>query len=104
MPMPNSARKPNSIAYEVENPLSAANTENQRMDSISGSLRPQRSAAVPASAPPTRRITSVTVPRIPARKLSTVKVFWMSIRTKVMMVKSNPSSTQPRNVAQNARH
>ena len=75
MPMPNSAGNANNIPYEVEKPLSAAKIENQRIDSISGSLRPHRSAAVPASAPPTSRIISVTVPRIPARKLSTVNVF-----------------------------
>ena len=40
----------------------AAKIENQRTDSISGSLRPHLSASVPAIVPPTSRMTSVTVP------------------------------------------
>ena len=87
----------------VENPLKPAKSENQRIDSMSGSRRPHRSAAVRQRAAD-ERITSVTVPSAPASARSTVKLFWMSIRTKVRIVKSNPSSTQPRKVAQKARH
>jgi hypothetical protein len=90
MPMPNSARKAKSMVYDVENPLNPANSENHKIDSISGRRRPQRSAAVPASAPPTNLMISVTVPSAPASARSTVKLFWMSIRMKVRMVKSNP--------------
>ena len=46
----------------VANPLRNANSENHRTDSISGSLRPHLSAAVPAIVPPTSRMISVTVP------------------------------------------
>ncbi len=67
MPRPNSARSANSIAYDVEKPHSAANTENQMIDSVSGSLRPYLSAIVPAMVPPTSRIISVMVPSRPAR-------------------------------------
>ena len=74
IPMPNSARHANSIAYDVEKPLSTVNSENQTIESISGSLRPHRSAAVPAAAPPTRRNINVTVPSAPASALSTVKL------------------------------
>ena len=49
MPMPKSARSVNSIGYDVEKPLRKANSENQRIENISGPLRPQRSAAVPAA-------------------------------------------------------
>ena len=95
MPMPNSARKANSIAYEVENPLRQAKIENHTIDSISGSLRPYLSASVPAAAPPTSRMISVTVPSAPASARSTVKLFWMSIRMKVMMLKSNAVDDPP---------
>src|SRR5262245_54156868 len=104
MPIPNSARNANSMAYDVEKPDRNANSENHAIDSMSGSLRPQRSAAAPASAPPSSRKSSVTVPSAPASAASTVKLFWMSIRMKVRIVKSKPSRTQPRNAAQNAFH
>ncbi len=74
MPIPNPARSANSIPYDVENPLRKAKTENQSTDSISGSLRPYLSAIVPATAPPTRRMMSVTVPSAPASARSTVKL------------------------------
>jgi hypothetical protein len=104
MPIPNSARSAKSIAYDVENPLRKAKTENQRTESISGSLRPYLSARVPEATPPTSRIISVTVPSAPASARSTVKLCWMSMRMNVEMVKSNASTTQPRKTAQNARH
>ena len=74
MPRPKSARSPNNIAYEVENPHSAANTENHMIDSVSGSLRPYLSAIVPAMVPPRRRMTSVTVPSNPASARSMLKL------------------------------
>src|SRR5215510_4253144 len=104
IPMPNEARSPNSIAYEVEKPLKKANSENQRTESISGTLRPHLSASAPARVPPTRRMTNVTVPRRPASARSTEKLFSISMRMKVRMLKSNASTIQPRNTAQNARH
>ena len=104
IPMPKSARKANSMAYEVEKPLSSEKIENQRIDTMSGPFRPHRSAAVPAATPPTRRVIIVTVPRAPASALSTVKLSWMSIRTNMRRVKSNPSRTHPQNAALNAFH
>ena len=104
MPRPKSARSAKSIAYDVEKPLRKAKIENHSTDSISGSLRPQRSAAVPAIVPPTSRIISVTVPSRPASARSTVKLCWMSMMMKARMLKSNESTIQPRKTAQNARH
>ena len=90
-------------AYDVENPLSTVKSENQIIESTSGNLRPHRSAAVPATAPPTRRNINVTVPSAPASALSTVKLRWISASTNVRIVKSKPSSIQPKNAAENAR-
>src|SRR5216684_1982351 len=104
MPKPNSARKPNSIAYEVEKPLRNAKSENHNTDNINGNFRPYLSASVPATEAPESRMMSVTLPSAPASARSTVKLFWMSIRMKASMLKSNASTTQPRNTAQNARH
>jgi hypothetical protein len=68
-----------------------------------GYLRPQRSAA-PEHTPPTRRKTSVTVPSSAASALLIVRLFEISTRRNVRIVKSNPSSIQPRYAAKNARH
>ena len=75
IPIPNRARSPNSIAYEVEKPLRQAKIENHTIETISGSLRPHLSAAVPAATPPISRAKSVTVPSAPASVRSTVKLF-----------------------------
>jgi len=80
MPTPNSARRAKSIAYDFEKPLRNANSENHRIESISGVLRPNRSADAPAATPPMSRMTSVTVASAPASALSTVKLFWISSR------------------------
>ena len=88
----------------MEKPLRHAKIENHSTDSISGSLRPHLSAIVPATVPPTSRMTSVTVPSAPASARSTVKLCWMSMMMKVRMLKSNESTIHPRNTAQNARH
>ena len=74
MPMPNSARSANSIRNDVAKPLKNANIEYQRIENISGPLRPQRSAAVPAPMPPATRKISVMVPSAPARAALTVKL------------------------------
>jgi hypothetical protein len=74
MPMPNKARKANSIPYDVEKPHRKANSEYHRIDAINGSLRPQRSAADPATDPPTTRKKSVIVPSAPASAALTVKL------------------------------
>ncbi len=73
MPMPNSARSPSSIPNVVENPLRHANIEYHRIENISGPLRPQRSAAVPAPMPPITRAKSVTDPMVPTSALLTLK-------------------------------
>ena len=96
MPIPNSARIANSIAYDEEKPPRNEKTEYHRIENMSGPLRPHRSAAVPAPMPPATRKISVIVPSAPASALSTVKLRWMSTRRNVRMVKSNPSRTHPR--------
>ncbi len=96
MPMPKIARSANSIRYDVEKPLRNANTEYQRIENISGALRPHRSAAVPAPMPPATRKINVIVPSAPASAALTVKLRWMSTSRNVRIVKSNASSTQPR--------
>ena len=96
MPMPKSARIANSMRKDVEKPPRNEKAEYHRIENINGPLRPQRSAAVPAPIPPATRKISVIVPSEPTSALSTVKLRWMSTRRNVRMVKSKPSSTQPR--------
>ncbi len=74
MPIPNSARIANNMPYDVEKPPRKEKSEYHMIENISGPLRPQRSAAVPAPMPPATRKTSVIVPSAPARALSTVKL------------------------------
>ena len=74
IPMPKSARSVKSIRYDVEKPLRHANAEYQRIENTNGPLRPQRSAAEPAAAPPSSRNMSVTVASAPASALLIVKL------------------------------
>ena len=96
MPMPNSARHAKSMRYDVEKPPKNENSEYHTIENISGALRPQRSAAVPAPMPPATRKISVIVPSSPASAASTVKLCRMSTSRNVMIVKSKPSSTHAR--------
>ena len=64
----------NSIRNDVEKPPRNEKAEYQRIENISGPLRPHRSAAVPAPMPPATRKIRVMVPREPTSALSTVKL------------------------------
>src|SRR6266481_9278073 len=61
IPMPSSARKKNRKAKVGEKPAMKLQSEYQRMEIISGALRPIRSAIQPAAVAPTRRIHRVIV-------------------------------------------
>src|SRR5256885_9806591 len=74
MPMPKSARIANSMRYDVEKPPRNENSEYHTIENISGYLRPQRSAAVPAPMPPATRKINVIVPSSPASAASIVKL------------------------------
>ncbi len=74
MPTPKSARSASSIPNVVERPLRNANAEYHRTENISGPLRPQRSAAVPAPIPPITRANNVAVPTAPTAALLTLKL------------------------------
>src|SRR4051794_32903598 len=60
MPIPSSARKRNRKPNVGEKPAMKLQTENHRMEIISGVLRPTRSASQPDAVAPTRRSHSVT--------------------------------------------
>src|SRR6185503_2083398 len=69
-----------------------------------GPLRPYLSASVPAPMPPIIRKNSVTVASAPASARLISKLRRMSVRTKVMIVKSKASSVQAANVVRNVFH
>ena len=96
IPIPKSARSTNSMRYDVEKPHRNAKIEYQRIEKISGPLRPHRSAAVPAPMPPATRKIRVIVPRSPRSAELTPKLRRMSTSWNVRMVKSKPSSVQAR--------
>ena len=54
--------------------------------------------------PPTMRKSSVTVASAPASARLTSKLRWMSMRTKVMIVKSKASSVHAANVVRKVFH
>jgi hypothetical protein len=54
--------------------------------------------------PPIIRKNSVTVASAPASARLTSKLRRMSVKTKVMMVKSNASTSRPANVVRNVFH
>src|SRR5438445_13369355 len=59
IPMPSSARKKHRKAKLGEKPAMKLQSEYQRMEIISGALRPIRSAIQPEAVAPTRRIHRV---------------------------------------------
>ena len=61
MPMPSSARNRNRNQKVGEKPAMKLQIEYQRIEIISGVLRPIRSASQPEAVAPTRRSQSVTV-------------------------------------------
>jgi hypothetical protein len=74
------------------------------MESISGVLRPIRSASQPAPTPPMKRSHNVTVITAATAVVETLNSFAIGTMTKRKMVKSNASNVQPRQPASHACH
>jgi len=78
--------------------------ENHRIDSISGSLRPARSASQPEPTAPGKRNHSVRVRTEATAVTETLNSFAMGTMIKRKMVKSKASSIQPNTPANQANH
>src|SRR5262249_19822685 len=104
MPMPRRARKTKRNRKVGEKPAMKLQSEYQRIEIMSGALRPTRSASHPEAHAPTSRIHSVMV----STNATSVKGTPNSLETGTMMsrntVKSNASSVQPSQAAHHAIH
>ncbi len=82
-----------------EKPAMKLQTEYQRMEIISGALRPIRSAIQPAAVAPPRRIHSVTVNTAVTAVSGTPNSWEIGSMISRKIVKSNASSVQPSQAA-----
>src|SRR5882672_6469299 len=104
IPMPSSARKKNKNAKVGEKPAIKLQSEYQRMEIISGALRPIRSAIQPAAVAPTRRIHRVMVNTAVTAVSGTSNSLAIGTMMRRKIVKSNASSVQPSQAAIQAFH
>ena len=104
MPMPSSARNRNSSAKFGAMPASRLQTEYQRIEIISGVLRPMRSASQPEPTAPTRRSHSVMVKTAVTSISGTWKDSAIGTMIRRKMVKSNASRVHPSHAAIQATH
>src|SRR5579875_3287829 len=104
MPRPSNARNRNRNQNAGENPAMKLHTEYQAIDSISGFLRPMRSASQPLAVAPISRIHKVTV----KTNVTSVSGTWNACEIGSMInrkiVKSKASRVQPSQAAANAYH
>src|SRR5579863_4299988 len=104
IPMPSSARKMNRNMKVGEKPAMKLQIEYQRIEIISGFLRPMRSASHPEPVAPSRRSQRVMV----KTKVTSVSGTWNSLAIGTMMsrktVKSKASRVQPNQAAHHASH
>ena len=99
MPMPSSARKKNRNANVGEKPAIKLQSEYQRMEIISGALRPIRSAIQPAAVAPTRRSHNVIVNTAVTAVRGTSNSLAIGTMISRKIVKSKASSVQPSQAA-----
>src|SRR5579859_5711644 len=97
--MPSRARKTNRKAKVGEKPAMKLQIEYHRIEIISGSFRPTRSASQPEAVAPTSRSQRVTV----KTAVTSTKGTWNSLAIGTMinrkMVKSKASKVQPSHAA-----
>ena len=104
MPMPSSARKRNKNQNVGDKPAIRLHTEYQRMEIISGFLRPMRSASQPAAVAPTSRNQSVMVKIAVTATKGTSNSLAIGTMINKNTVKSNELSVQPSHAAIQACH
>src|SRR5215471_15281653 len=104
MPMPSRVRNTNRNTKVGENPAMKLQIEYQRIEIISGSLRPTRSASQPDAVAPTSRNHSVMVNTAVTAVSGTLNSLAIGTMISRKMVKSNASSVQPSHAAHQAIH
>src|SRR5271154_718416 len=104
MPIPSAARTTNRKVKFGEKPAMKLQIENDRIESISGTLRPARSPSQPDPTAPTRRSQSVTVSTDATAVTDTSNSSAIGTMMSKKMVKSKASSIQPNAPANQASH
>src|SRR5215472_15716994 len=104
MPIPSSVRNTNRNTKVGENPAMKLQIEYQKIEIISGSLRPTRSANQPEATAPTSRIHKVSVKTIATSVVGTWNSSAMGLMISRNTVKSKASSVQPSHAAHHAYH
>src|SRR5499425_2120546 len=104
MPMPSRVRNTNRNMKVGENPAMKLQIEYQRIEIISGVLRPTRSASQPEATAPTNRIHKVSVKTIVTSVRGTSNSLAIGTMISRKMVKSKASKVQPSQAAHQAYH
>src|SRR5437868_2942756 len=104
MPIPSSARKRKRNQKLGANPAMKLQIEYQKIEIISGVLRPMRSASQPEATAPTSRIHKVSVKTIATSVVGTPNSSAIGLMIKRKTVKSKASSVQPSQAAHHAYH
>src|SRR5438309_996322 len=104
MPMPSKVRNTSRNMKVGENPAMKLQIEYQKIEIISGSLRPTRSASQPDATAPTRRIHKVSVNTIATSVVGTLNSSAIGLMIRRKTVKSNASSVHPSQAAHHAYH
>src|SRR5215469_12108412 len=104
MPMPSRVRNTSRKMKVGENPAMKLHTEYQKIEIISGVLRPIRSASQPEATAPTSRIHKVSVKTIATWVVGTWNSSAIGLMISRNTVKSKASSVQPNQAAHHAYH
>src|SRR5215472_8168761 len=104
MPMPSRVRNTSRNMKVGENPAMKLQIEYQKIEIISGVLRPIRSASQPEATAPTSRIHKVNVKTIATSAVDTWNSSAIGLMISRNTVKSNASRVQPSQAAHHAYH
>src|SRR6266566_6422514 len=104
MPMPSRVRKISRNRKVGEKPAMKLQIEYQKIEIISGVLRPIRSASQPEATAPTSRIHKVSVKTIVTSVVGTPNSSAIGLMISRKTVKSKASSVQPSQAAHHAYH
>src|SRR6516162_10328823 len=104
MPIPSNVRNTNRNTKVGEKPAMKLQTEYQKIEIISGSLRPTRSASQPEATAPTSRIHNVSVKTIATSAVDTPNSSAIGLMISRKTVKSKASRVQPSQAAHQAYH
>src|ERR1700738_2353552 len=104
IPIPRSVRNTSKNMKVGENPAMKLQIEYQKIEIISGSLRPTRSASQPEATAPTSRIHKVRVKTIATSVVGTWNSSAIGLMIRRKTVKSKAPGVQPSQAAHQAYH